>query len=73
MEFEYNGKKYMLTEMYEVGGKATYDIITIFEITLNTKHRDVFEEYKFVGYFYGADDEEENLIKTAKLIISSKE
>lgn len=73
MEFTYNNKNYMLVEMKEPNSNKSLGMMAIFEVTLNEKHRDVFEEYNFVGYFYGADDEEENLIKTAKLIIDNKE
>jgi hypothetical protein len=69
MDFEYNGKNYMLTELYEVGGKASHDIIAIFEITLD---EDGMEKYNFVDYFCGADDSEEVLIDNAKKFIDLK-
>ena len=65
MEFNYRGKHYILGEMYEPNKNISYDMIAIFEY--------INEKYIFINYFYGADDEDENLIKIAKEYIDMKE
>lgn len=83
MEFEYKGKEYMLGEIKEPNKNVTYDMIAIFRIVyydevmkceISKELYDDCEEgaistYKFINFFYGADADEEELIKLAKIYI----
>lgn len=62
LEFLYNSKYYILCELKVPKKNISYDIIAIFEIINDIN-------YKFINYFYGVDEENEELINTSKKYI----
>ena len=78
MRINYKGNDYELTELCEPNANETFDIIAIFRIkyciwkgsNLVEVSKDVFEQtldnfekMEFVNYFYGADDDIEEIAK----------
>ena len=88
MRMTYKGNDYELTELKEPNRNESFDIIAIFRVDhfiwvygdLVKVSKEEYEKYdehleklRFVDYFYGADDEDENLIEMAKEYIDKEE
>ena len=69
MTIKRNGQNYELVELHELNQNATYDIVAIFKINYIKENDDqaaqVWELGDFVNYFYGANDDTENIINIA--------
>lgn len=87
MRFNYKNNDYELAELTEPNKNETFDIIAIFKIKyyvweglelkevfkdVYDKTDDNFEKMEMVDYFFGADDEDDVLISTAKEIIDRR-
>lgn len=72
MKLEHNGKTYELMETVEPNDAfITFDIIVIFEVI--DRGEEEPNELRFINYFYGATDEEENLKDNAIYFIEKYE
>ena len=74
-EFIYKDKKYMLCELYDTMSKniSSYDIMAIFECRPTNDGWMTYDEYIFVGYFYGTDATNDELIRAEKKYIDLNE
>lgn len=87
MRFTYKNNEYELMEMKEPNKNESFDVIAIFQVIYidsvydckvpkevydDCEDGSVIEKYQPINYFYGADNEDEELIKIAKEYIDLK-
>ncbi len=62
MTLNYLGYEFELTELFELGGAASHDIVAIFKINNDPN---AYSKYEYVDYFYGASEDEDTIKKNA--------